>query len=369
MRILFVATGMGSRGPEHHAVSLARALAQRGHEVRAMAHPQAFIAQICRQFGIGVFPGRFRNALDLKGLWAGVSAIREFSPDFILAGTGHEYWPAMAMGRITDTRVVLFRHIQSRLKGLTRWAIDGFAAHFIAVSTSLHTNLLIQGFAPERTCLLHNPIDLGAFRIDEALRRQVRAELGFCEQDLVVGYVGGMETTKGPLCLAQALNRAMRQSERLRGLWVIPATAHGRLQSALAPSMQQRHSIIGWTQQIERFYAAMDVLAVPSIWPEVFGRVAAEAQACGVPVIGSRIGGIPEAIDEGRTGFLVPPGDADAWASALLSLPGLSLQALQDMGREGAERARRQYSFEKIADEFASLVTRNPRAAAPPQAT
>jgi glycosyltransferase involved in cell wall biosynthesis len=88
----------------------------------------------------------------------------------------------------------------------------------------------------------------------------------------------------------------------LRALWVGQEEAHPRLRAVLAPGLQERHLLRGWTADVRPLYAAMDVLAMPSEWLEPFGRVSIEAQACGVPVLGSRIGGIPETLREGEAG-------------------------------------------------------------------
>jgi glycosyltransferase involved in cell wall biosynthesis len=61
----------------------------------------------------------------------------------------------------------------------------------------------------------------------------------------------------------------------------------------------------------------MDVLALPSEGSETFGRVLVEAQACGIPVLGAANGGIPEALANGDTGRVLPPGDVAAWSQAI----------------------------------------------------
>jgi glycosyltransferase involved in cell wall biosynthesis len=92
----------------------------------------------------------------------------------------------------------------------------------------------------------------------------------------------------------------------------------------------------------------------PVIEPEAFGRGAVEAQAMGVPVIASNIGGYTETVVEGETGFLVPPGNAAALAVAIERLMDTGPGARVEMGRKGRERVRRLYS--KAALQSATLA-------------
>jgi glycosyltransferase involved in cell wall biosynthesis len=66
-------------------------------------------------------------------------------------------------------------------------------------------------------------------------------------------------------------------------------------------------------------YAAADLIACPSVWPEPFPGVVVEAMAARRPVVGSRVGGIPEQVRDGETGLLVPPGDPAALAAAIVA--------------------------------------------------
>jgi glycosyltransferase involved in cell wall biosynthesis len=99
----------------------------------------------------------------------------------------------------------------------------------------------------------------------------------------------------------------------------------------------------------------MDVLALPSVGRETFGRVLVEAQACGVPGLGSRTGGIPETMEDGVTGHLLPPGDARAWEEAILRLTDDD-PARRRMGRLGREFVERVFDARIVAAEFGRML-------------
>lgn len=107
----------------------------------------------------------------------------------------------------------------------------------------------------------------------------------------------------------------------------------------------------GWLSQDElpSLYQESDLCVVPSIWLEPFGITAVEAMACGKPVIASKIGGLQHIVDDGKTGFLVPPGDIDALAQKieiLLDAPKMR----EEMGKEGRKKVEREYDWERVIE-------------------
>jgi glycosyltransferase involved in cell wall biosynthesis len=91
-------------------------------------------------------------------------------------------------------------------------------------------------------------------------------------------------------------------------------------------------------------YAASDLAITPSTLPEAFGRTAAEAQAMGVPVIAAAHGGALETVADGRTGFLVPPGNAQALARAIAQTLGLPDDARAAIGAAGRARVLQRFT-------------------------
>ncbi len=103
-------------------------------------------------------------------------------------------------------------------------------------------------------------------------------------------------------------------------------------------------------KQIARYYQAADLYLHPAR-ADTFPNTVLEALTCGTPVVASAVGGIPEQVVEGRTGFLVPVGDARAMAERVLALladEGLRLQ----MGRQAAEGAARRFGVERVVGEY-----------------
>jgi len=108
---------------------------------------------------------------------------------------------------------------------------------------------------------------------------------------------------------------------------------------------------VTWTGQVgdpmtEAAYAAADVVCQVSRWEEVFGYVIAEAMSSSKPLVATRVGGIPELVEDGKTGFLVDRGDAKAIADRILKLAA-NVELRERMGRAGREASVTRFDLEK----------------------
>jgi glycosyltransferase involved in cell wall biosynthesis len=102
--------------------------------------------------------------------------------------------------------------------------------------------------------------------------------------------------------------------------------------------------------------SAADAFVLSSAW-EGFGLVIIEAMACELPVVVTDSGGPREIVEDGQTGFIVPPKDPDALAQAMLRLMSLPEAERRKMGKLGRERAAAQYSLDRIVDQWEALYT------------
>ncbi len=321
MKLLFVGTNPENTGAATHFVALARALSQAGHRVESIVSRQGLIGEGMSAARVLVFPGTFRNAFDLRGYGTVLQRIRRFSPDWLVGNFGKEYWPLITCGRLTGTPVALFRHRNPRMSRLSEYGVPRLAQRFIAVSEFARNAYLNWGVPPDRVHISYNPVDTHEFRPDLMRSMQVRREFGIPDDAIVLGFAGRMHGGKGVTQLMQAANAAMAEQPRLHMLWV----GNGPEEHVVHAMAEQggaagRHHFTGWRNDTSRYYGAFSFLAFPSVELETFGRVAIEAQACGVPVLGSRIGGVPETLEDGVTGHLLEPGNVDAWRDAILAM-------------------------------------------------
>ncbi len=168
-------------------------------------------------------------------------------------------------------------------------------------------------------------------------------------------YLGRLEMVKGVDLLCTAFERCAAHFPHLH----LDIAGWGTLEPVLRQKYGQHPQITFhgpvFGKVKDRLLAAIDLLVVPSVWPEVFGIVIAEAYTYGKPVIATSAGGIPEIVEENSTGFLIPSGDLEALKETIGRVAG-SPASLRGMAPACFEAARL-YSVERMTDEFRSMYT------------
>jgi glycosyltransferase involved in cell wall biosynthesis len=350
MRLLFVGTTREPGGAASHFISLTTAMAAAGHEVAAVASPDSGIWRALESDGrVALYAGEFNQKLDRSGMSAVRKASGKLRPDWIIGAFEHDYWGTALVAAARRTPLALFLH-HAHLKRSSKRVLPWLVRRFLLPSEYLRTWVVDRGLSDSRSKVLFNPIDTRHFHPCEKKRAVQREALGIPAEDVLVGFVGRIEAHKGVLMYAEALTRAMERVPTLRALWVGFGQLEADVDNIIKRSnFSSRHVRMPWTDDVAPHYAAMDALAMPSTGPEAFGRVSVEAQACGVPVLASAIGGIGETIQAGTTGTLVIPSDVDAWTTALCELATDKARRLA-MGAAGPGFVRRAFDSEHIAD-------------------
>jgi alpha-maltose-1-phosphate synthase len=233
------------------------------------------------------------------------------------------------------------------------------AAAVIAVSDGMRADILsaYPAVAPDRVHVIRNGIDTVQYAPDPGT--DVLERYGIDPGRPSVVFVGRVTRQKGLPVLLRAAERLDPAAQLVLcagqadtpdlAAEVVALAGHLR---AARPGIIWIPAMLAKTEVIQILSHAT-VFACPSLY-EPLGIVNLEAMACGTAVVGSRVGGIPEVVADGRTGLLAPPGDPDALAAALNALitdPGRAAA----LGRAGRERAVAEFSWGQIAAQTAQL--------------
>lgn len=214
----------------------------------------------------------------------------------------------------------------------------------------------LPALAP-RAVTVRNGVDLSAFGGATAGDREpARAVLGYARGDFVVGAVARLDPRKGIDTLIEAAAIARPACPALKLLLVGDGPERPHLAAlARAHGIASRVHWAGHQADARPYLAAMDLFAAPSR-TEGFGLAIIEALAAGLPVAGSRVGGIPEVIEDGVCGLLVPPGEPAAWARVLAHL-GDDREKLRRFADAAPIRARL-FAVEESATAIARVYER-----------
>lgn len=232
---------------------------------------------------------------------------------------------------------------------------------YIAGSHYIRDKAVRQKIAPpDAIQTIHNAVDETAFRdvpVTPAHRLTRRQALDLPADSLVIGFIGRLEAQKAPQVLLDALAQVVCQVPNVHLLLVGDGPLRPSLHSQSARlQLQDQVHFLGWRADIPELLSIMDIFCLPSWW-EAFGIVFAEASLMGVPIVATRVEGIPEVVLDGQTGLLVPPGQPEPIAQALLTLLQDPNQR-QQMGENGRLHAQTHFTLPPMIHAHQALYLR-----------
>ncbi len=233
--------------------------------------------------------------------------------------------------------------------------------HLIAVSRAMERKIAEERASDVPVSLIYNGVDLVRYDHTDPCCT-LREEYGFPPEAQIVGVVARLEHEKGHPTLLDAWPGVLRRVPNARLLVIGEGSRRAELEAqAAALGVAAEVVFTGRRDDVPAVTAALDVAVLPS-YREAQGLTILEAMALSRPVIASAVGGIPEVIEDGRTGILVPPHDSEALGSAIIRL--LTDHAYADMlARGGHDLVHERfcvelmvYAVEEIYDEGARAV-------------
>lgn len=223
----------------------------------------------------------------------------------------------------------------------------------IAVSDAVAAD--VHSFVPDEiVTTVYDPVDIEVSDAAIPGRQRTREGLGAIDTDIVAGIFGRVVPWKGQKEFVIAMLKALEANPALLGVIVGDASDGSdaylnEVESLIASSrFADRFVLTGYRADVAELYAALDIGVHASITPEPFGMVVPEAMAAGVAVIAADAGGPREIVRHGVDGLLVPPGDTDAFAAALLDLAA-DPERRRSMGKKAYASVRTRFTIENNA--------------------
>jgi glycosyltransferase involved in cell wall biosynthesis len=261
-----------------------------------------------------------------------------------------------AAGRLAGAVVVHTRHGPGRGTRGQRllWRVAGRLLHvYVAVSPELlDLARALRACDPAKLRVIENGIDVERFATAPDVRRASREALGIPQDAFVIGAVGRLSPEKEFPWLVRTAAPMLGPDVRL----II--VGGGAQEAAIRAEVSARKVepfvlLPGARNDVPRYTAAMDVFVLSSSM-EGLPLAVLEAMAAGLPVVATAVGGLPNLIDDGKTGFLVPSGDDNAMRDRLRALRA-DLGAARAVGERGRALARERYSREQMVRRYLAL--------------
>ena len=358
LRVLIVVDSLNVGGAERHVVDLALALHREGHAVTVACSVPGSLAEPLEAARIPVRPllGRIvKRRVSLPYARALRKLLERERFDLVHA---HIYASAAASALATagtGVPLVITEHTEALWQGrggqlFSRWVYRR-TSRVIAVSDAIRRRLVERdGVPPDGITLLPNSVPPVRQAHGDAM--PLPSDLG--GEGPVVGVVARLQPEKGVASFLKAASHVARELPEARFVVVGDGPLREDL-LGLAEDLGVRDQVhfLGFRPDAQALLELMDVVAVPSV-SEGTPLIVLEAMSAGVPVVASRVGGIPGQIRPGREGLLVPPGDAKALGNALLSLLRDPERAWR-MGEAGRLRAETEFSHETMVRKVEGL--------------
>jgi len=342
-RILLV-TGPASGGLKRHVGTLAAELPRLGFEVAAAA-PKGVFSSAVTSFPLDV-GDRPRPLSDLQAVHRLRHDLATWRPDVIHAqGVKAALLSLLASPAGRPPVLVTYHNVWhgGRLTPLLR-VLAPRAAGSIAVSEAVRASLGSCRITAPGLTVIHNGVDPHTFPV---------APTRPGDRPFTVLFMGRLTEEKGVLVLlAAAEELGVRSGIRLL------IAGDGPLRGMVVERAGRSRGLtyLGQVEDVIAAYHGADLVVMPSL-SEGLPMTALECMACGLPLVASRVGGLPEVLLDGETGLLVPPGDADALRVAIETLAADPSRAVR-MGRSGRARIAEAYTEERMLRELVARYRR-----------
>lgn len=359
-KVIHVITTLDVGGAEKHLLSLTGALdRERFHPVVVYLKGVGSMAADFKQEGVRVLSVPMRGPLDLSLLPRLRALFREEKPAIVHTHLFKaDIYGAFAAHRAGVPVVLSTKHNEDQYLRNPFFAFLGRKAaaacdRVVVISEAVGRFTEQVGGIPAIK-MRKIPYGLKFSPPENGARPRIRGELGVPEEAPLVGTVGRLYPQKGQVYLLRAMAEVVKEVEGVRLLIVGDGPLRGELEAeARQLGIASRVVFAGLRRDVPAILSAIDLFTLPSLW-EGFGLVLLEAMAASKPVIGTRVGSLPEVISENETGLLVPPSDPGSLARAILELLSRPERARR-MGRAGRGRLESLFSLETMVRAWENL--------------
>lgn len=352
LSILHSESSRGWGGQEVRTLKEMIALRALGHHIELVCPPDAVLGTRARAEGFAVHHARIRSGFDVRSMFQIRSILVRGRFDILNTHSGHDSLVAGMAGRLAGTPLIVrTRHLALPITSLATY--NRFPHRVVAVSRYVRDYLISAGVHEGRVETIYD----GIVKPEPLAHTTLRDELGLGPDAVIAGIVAILRGKKGHDELIAAVRPLMNERPHLHVVIVGDGAEFGRLQAMIAGlGLAHRIHMLGFRKDVNNILRSCDLFVLPT-HQEALGQAFIEAMAVGLPVIGTRVDGVPELIDDGVNGLLVPAKDVEALRDAIARLVD-DATLRQRFGAAGLVKTDGQFTVENMANETVDFYRR-----------
>ena len=326
-------------------------LRARRHRAALVAHPQGELYRRMSE-GTDLIPLAPRNEIDLAAAWRLSRVLKQLKPDVLHAHDPHAVAMAATALSIASPSpqppLVASRRIEFRVahNSFSRWKYSRVDC-FVAISEAVRERLTADGIPRQKTTVVHEGVDVE--RIIHLPTANVHAAFYLPTHAPIVGNIGALVAQKGQHHLIDAAAIVVRAVPDSR--FVI--FGEGELRQSLEEQIKRKHLerhvfLAGFRPDVLELLKGFDLFALSSL-QEGLCTSLVDAMAASKASVATRVGGVPEVVADGETGYLVPARDHEAMAERIIALLKDDSRRAQ-MGEAALSRARKLFTVDRMVE-------------------
>lgn len=347
MRILHTESSTGWGGQENRTLNELVTMRERGHTLAVVSRPGARILERAGEAGFETFAVDMRGAIDLPAMLRLRSVMKRFQADIVNTHSGRDTQLAGMAARMLARRPRIVRTRHLALPITSKFTYSVLPDHVVTVSKFVENFLVESGVPRDVITTIPTGVDFACYD-RTAVRGNLREELGLPADTLLVGTVAILRVKKGHNEILDAVPTVLRRFPSAHFIFAGDGPQTSNLVKRIAAEGLGEHvHMLGLRRDVTNVLASLDVFVLPT-HQEALGTAFIEAGAMSLPTVATNVDGVPEVVQNGRTGLLVPFQDGAAVAEAISSLLADPIYR-EGMGRNAAEFVRRVFSREVMA--------------------
>lgn len=360
MSLFQIDAGKEWRGGQRQSLFLAKELKRRGLPFFFIVQPESPLHQKACEAELPVLPFKMRNEFDLPAILRLAWAMKRKKCLLVHFHDAH----SAAVGSVAASLAkvpfrIITRRVDFPLKKnyFSRRKYMKNVDAIIAISEGVKKVLVEGGVDPENVEVISSGIDFSSFEEDSSAltsKDYLHREFSFAVDDYLVGIVAHLADHKGHQYLIQATKILKQQAPKIKTIIVGEGPLSMELdRQAKELDVEDIIFFLGFRKDIPKILSSLDLFVLSSHL-EGMGSSILDAMASRLPVVATKVGGIPEVVINGETGLLVPPRNPSALARAILRLYSDKTLASR-LGQKGYELVHRKFSAEAMADKVVRL--------------